>query len=217
MEENDMNGDRFMAEAVILDAGAFPKNAQVVRWLDSGLPVVCCDGAADSYIASGRIPWRIIGDCDSLSSEIREKYADIVHRVPEQETNDQTKSVRYLVARGFRRIAILGATGLREDHTLGNISLLIEYLKHGIEARIYTDYGIFIPVHDEIVFDSPLATQVSIFNFGASDMTSEDLKYPIRDFHNLWEGTLNETVMPTVRIKGKGYFMIYIVYQRVCL
>lgn len=35
-------------------------------------------------------------------------------------------------------------TGKREDHTLGNISLLLYYLQEGIDVRAYTDYGVFI-------------------------------------------------------------------------
>ena len=60
---------------------------------------------------------------------------------PDQETNDQTKAVNYLMEKGFRRIAIVGATGRREDHTLGNISLLMEYMRMGQKYVMYTDYG----------------------------------------------------------------------------
>ena len=72
------------------------------------------------------MPDIIIGDGDSLCPEYRELYASLVHHNPDQETNDQTKAVHYLYARGMRRIAIVGATGKREDHTIGNISLLME-------------------------------------------------------------------------------------------
>ena len=57
----------------------------------------------------------------------------ILHRISDQETNDQTKAVNFLLAQGKRRIAIIGATGNREDHTLGNISLLSDYLRAGAE------------------------------------------------------------------------------------
>lgn len=210
MNYNKSPYTKFKADAVVLDAGAFPTNPDVLRIFDEGMPVVCCDGAANAYIASGRTPWRIVGDCDSLSPQLMEKYRNILHRIPEQETNDQTKSVHYLADHGYKKIAILGATGLREDHTLGNISLLVEYLHQGIEARIYTDYGRFIPVHNKIELEAQVGTQVSIFNFGATHMRAEGLKYPIRDFHNLWEGTLNETTRSTVKIEAKGYFLIFV-------
>lgn len=54
-------------QAVILDAGQFPTSPKALCWLDVGLPVVCCDGAAERLLLSGRIPWRIVGDSDSLN------------------------------------------------------------------------------------------------------------------------------------------------------
>lgn len=202
----------FNPEGVIIDAGSFPENPVALSWLDKGLPVVCCDGAADTFLSTGRIPWRIVGDCDSLSDEVKNYYAGIIRRFPDQETNDQTKSVRYFSSKGIKKIVILGATGLREDHSLGNISLLVEYLKHGIEARIYTDHGVFIPVKDTFTFEAEPGTQVSIFNFGARCLRAEGLRYPIRDFENWWEGTLNEVISPRFTIHASGYLLIFLTY-----
>lgn len=201
------------AEAIVVDAGEFPADKRARHWIDTDLPVVCCDGAAEKYLATGKIPWRIVGDLDSLSGEIKERYHEIVRHIPEQETNDQTKSVRYLANKGFRHIVILGATGKREDHTLGNISLLIDYLKHGIEARIYTDYGIFIPVKDSVKLNLEPSVQISIFNFGSKGMRAKGLKYKVRDFDNWWEGTLNEAISREVKISARGYFLIYLAFQ----
>lgn len=215
MEEVDdkMNViDDFMPDAVVVDAGDFPTNRHCLHWIESSTRIVCCDGAAADLEASGRVPWRIVGDCDSISPLLKEKYADRLRCFEEQETNDQTKAVRYLAGRGLRKIAIVGATGKREDHTLGNVSLLIEYLKQGIEARIYTDHGVFIPVRDKIEMRVGVGTQVSIFNFGASDMTGRGLRYPLRDFDSWWQGTLNESVSPTVTIRARGEFLVFVNY-----
>lgn len=203
----------FHPEAVVVDAGIFPGNSIALSQL-SDTRVVCCDGAANSYIESGRIPWRIVGDCDSLSPDLLQRFHDIVRRIPEQESNDQTKAVRYLANKGVKKISILGATGLREDHTLGNISLIINYLQAGINARIYTDFGVFIPVCDKIRFFAEKGSQVSIFNFGSTQMSAEGLRYPLRDFNNWWEGTLNETIGPEFTISATGYFMIFVTYPR---
>lgn len=202
----------FDPQAVIIDAGSFPENPIARSWLTYCSHIICCDGAANEYLSRGLPVWRIVGDCDSLSEEIRDRYADIIRRFPDQETNDQTKAVRYLAGKGMHRVVILGATGRREDHTLSNISLLIDYLLHGVEARIYTDYGVFIPVEDECEFSVPRGTQVSIFNFGASGMMGDGLRYPLRDFDSWWQGTLNETVGEVFRIRASGFFLLFINY-----
>lgn len=204
----------FSPEAVIIDAGSFPQNKIALSWLDGCERIVCCDGAANRYLATDNKVWRIVGDCDSLSPEIMERYSAIVRRFPDQETNDQTKSVKYLYGKGVKRIAIIGATGLREDHTLGNISLLVSYLREGIDARAYTDFGVFIPVIGDREFYCPAGTQVSIFNFSATGMRAEGLRYPIRDFNSWWQGTLNETTSDSFTIHAKGSYLVFINYPR---
>lgn len=204
----------FSPEAVVIDAGSFPRNRMARRWLDGCERIVCCDGAANRYLAIGRKVWRIVGDCDSLSPRIMRRYSDIIRRFPDQETNDQTKAVRYLSGKGVKRIAILGATGRREDHTLGNLSLLIAYLSEGIEARAYTDFGVFIPVVGDKEFSCPEGTQVSIFNFGATGMHADGLRYPLRDFDSWWQGTLNETTAPSFTIYARGAYLVFINYHR---
>lgn len=202
----------FRPEAVIIDAGSFPHHEIAMNWLKGCDQIVCCDGAANRYLAAGGQPWRIVGDCDSLSEEFMERYRPIVRRFPDQETNDQTKSVRYLAAKGIRHIVILGATGLREDHTLGNLSLLVAYLSDGIEARAYTDFGVFIPARDDMRFFCPRGSQVSIFNFGATGLHADGLRYPLRDFDSWWQGTLNETTADHFTIHANGYYLVFINY-----
>ena len=159
------------------------------------------------------MPDWIVGDGDSLSEENRIRFHDRIHRIPDQETNDQTKAVNFLLAKGKRRIAIIGATGKREDHTLGNISLLMEYQQMGAEVVMLTDYGFFIPATGDKVFAGFPRQQVSVFNFGAIQLRSEGLKYPIYDFHSLWQGTLNEVEHCSFHITAKGSYLVYCTYE----
>ncbi|MBD5368578.1 MAG: thiamine diphosphokinase [Bacteroides sp.] len=211
MDKNSITD--FSPEAVVIAAGCFPVSEMALRMLDSSDRIVCCDGAADRFIAEGGKPWRIVGDCDSLSPDIMTRFSEIVRRNPDQETNDLTKSVSYLASKGIKRIAVLGATGLREDHTVGNISLLVEYLGMGLDVRAYTDYGVFIPVKGDREFQCPTGTQVSIFNFGASGISATGLRYPLRDFTSWWQGTLNETTAPQFTIRARGTYLVFINYQ----
>ncbi|MBO7441276.1 MAG: thiamine diphosphokinase [Bacteroidales bacterium] len=202
----------FQPDTVILGGGDYPTHPLPLSLLQNAPRVQCCDGAAAEYIRRGHIPWRIIGDCDSIPDDIRRQYADRVVVISEQETNDQTKNVIYARDHGFKRIAIVGATGRREDHTIGNISLLTEYYKMGLDVRIYTDHGMFVICNGSTDFAVRPGTQISIFNWKAYGFKSSGLKYPLYDFDALWMGTLNEATNDAVTISAEGKYIVFVNY-----
>ena len=201
-----------MFDAVIVAGGDFPTAPLPLEVLQSAPFVVCCDGAADRYIATGRVPDAIVGDGDSISPANRKKFADRLHIVNEQESNDQTKAVRFLVSQGKRRIAIVGATGRREDHTIGNISLLIEYARAGVDIRSFTDYGVFVACNGTTTHKCRKGQQLSIFCITAKSLSAEGLLYPIYDFTNWWQGTLNECTEESVTIHAEGEYLLFFNY-----
>ena len=200
-------------DLIILCAGDYPTHNIPLSILENAQRVLCCDSAAEQYIkATGKTPWRIIGDCDSLSKEFQERYKDILIHLSEQENNDQTKAVLFAKEQGFKQIAILGATGKREDHTLGNISLLMDYFEMGMDVTMFTDYGRFMPCSGDCSFDFPINTKVSIFNFGAKNMSSEGLEFKLYDINKLWQGTLNRVIHSPFTIKAEGNYLVFINY-----
>ena len=197
-------------EAVVVAGGDYPTAPQPLEVLHNAPFVVCCDGAADRYIATGHVPDAIVGDGDSISAYNRTKYASRLHIVAEQETNDQTKAVNFLLGKGMRNIAIVGATGRREDHTIGNISLLIEYARAGAQVRSFTDHGVFIPCNGDTTLKCRKGQQVSIFSITAKKLSSEGLLYPIYDFSNWWQGTLNECTGEEFTIHAEGEYLLFV-------
>lgn len=223
-------------EVVILSGGDYPSHPIPVNLLHDAEKIACCDGAIFELERHGRTPWRIVGDCDTIYTttnpdEIRivEKYHNLIRRISEQEDNDQTKTVRYCLEHGYKKLAIVGATGRREDHTLANISLLAEYLRLGADVRLYTDHGYFVACQDIAEFsldipeafqvedDSnatrPKSIQISVFNVSAHNFTSEGLRYPLYNFTQWWQGTLNEAIAPKVVIKAQGVFIVFVTYS----
>ena len=205
-----MISEHYTPEAVILANGEYPTHVLPLKILEEAKFVICCDGAANEYILRGHTPDIIIGDGDSLSPENKTRFSDIIHHIADQETNDQTKAVHFLQEKGYQRIAIVGATGKREDHTLGNISLLLDYMKSGMEVRTVTDYGVFIPANGTQTFMSHTGQQISIINFGAKGLKGEGLVYPLSDFTNWWQGTLNEATSNRFTIQGTGEYLVFL-------
>ncbi|KAA6344322.1 Thiamine pyrophosphokinase [termite gut metagenome] len=198
-------------EAVVLANGEYPVHELPVSLLRQAGYVVCCDGAANEYVRCGFIPDAIVGDGDSISEEIQSRFSHIIHKDADQETNDQTKAVEFCLAQGKKNILIVGATGKREDHTLGNISLLMEYAKK-VRVQSVTNYGVFTPACGDAVFDCLPGGQVSVFNFGSTQMRGNGLEYPLREFTNWWQGTLNRALGDRFAIVANGRYLVFRAY-----
>jgi thiamine pyrophosphokinase len=183
-------------KTVILANGSYPSHSVPLKHLADADLIVCCDGAAENLVAHGLNPGAIVGDLDSVSDRIKEIYSDVLYRDEDQETNDLTKAVRWCLSRGISEILIIGATGLREDHTLANISLLAEYSRD-LKVMMYTDTGIFESFDTTLTLETYPGQQVSLFSITPDTrITSKGLRYPLNNLQlkNWWQGTLNEAV-----------------------
>ena len=198
-----------MATAVIVGNGQFPKKEYPLYLLESADYVVCCDGALDTYLRhfSGRNlrrPDVVVGDMDSLSEKTAERFRDIAVKIDEQETNDQSKAFHYILEHfpDVDTIHILGATGKREDHTIGNLSLLMEYAREmrrqdcgrTVSVDIVSDWSTAFAITDTCTLDVGEGRSVSIICPDNSlNIKSEGLIWPTDNvvFDNLWQATLN--------------------------
>ena len=183
---------------VILAAGDFPQSEAPLTALREADLRICCDSAAEALVAHGLEPDRIVGDLDSLSPAFRERFADRITHISEQDDNDLTKAFHLALTLSPSRITILGATGKREDHTLCNISLLLDYAREAdCPVDMLTDYGRFTTIFDTTTLPSVPGQQISIFAFDNTlTIKSAGLKYPTDQvrFDTLWKATLNEAL-----------------------
>ena len=184
-----------MNKVIILADGEFPRHPHLLEMLKSASCVVCCDGAADKLLAFGREPDWIVGDLDSVSPETKSRFADRAVKFFEQETNDLAKAFRFCKEKNLAVSAVIGASGAREDHLLGNLSRFAEAAWEFPDCRLYTDTGSFVSFCKEGSFEAPIGSQLSIFSFDPSaGITSTGLKYPLENLQLKWwySGTLNE-------------------------
>jgi len=198
--------------AVILANGNFPVHEIPLGYLKSTEHLICCDGSAENLIKAGMEPEAIVGDLDSLKPELKERFSDRLYQDGDQDTNDLTKAVKWCKGKGYGEIVILGATGKREDHAIGNISLLIEYSKE-IKVIMVTDTGKITPFLKSCTVTGFPGQQVSIFSIDPeSEITSSGLKYELRDLKlkNWWTATLNELIGESFTLTfTRGQVLVY--------
>lgn len=205
------------SNVVIICDGKFPKTEYPRYLIRSADFIICCDGALRKFLRNStaifgeaRLPDLVIGDMDTLPAAMQKRYSDIIIKETEQEHNDQTKAVRWALnnLKGIDSIHILGATGGRTDHTIGNTSLLMEYTRMfdlgDISIEMVSDEGTVFPINDTIEFECGPGRSVSIFTPDNSlKIRSEGLMYPTDEviFDNWWKATLNKSIADTVRLE----------------
>ena len=195
---------------VILADGSFPQTAYPLSILNKADIIICCDGAILKLLEhTNLMADYIVGDMDTLDEENKLKFKDIIIHNPDQQTNDQTKAFRWVLENvsDISEIHIVGATGEREDHTIGNISLLMEYTRmfdlEGISIEMVSDEGTIFPISDTVEFDCGTGRSVSIFTPDNSlKIKSEGLEWPTDDvvFDNWWKATLNKASQDHIRL-----------------
>ena len=201
---------------VILAAGDFPrKGGAAWKLLVGATRVVACDSAADAYRRRFRKwPTVIIGDLDSLSRlPSRVSRPPSLVKVLDQDTNDLEKAMAYCAQQGWRDPVIVGATGKREDHSLGNVFRALDY-----NCAIVTDHGRFIPVRDKATLTVAKGAAVSVF---APDpktrMTSKGLKWPLAPvrFRNLYCATLNRAMASRITLTTTKPVSVFIEERKI--
>lgn len=205
---------------VILAAGDFPsKGSEGERLLKAADVVVACDSAALDYKRRfRRWPTVTLGDLDSLAlycscpQEQPLPPPNLLH-FPDQETNDLSKALAYVtslssVASAKEGLTIVGATGKREDHTIGNVYRALE-----AGVRIVSDYGEFIPVKGTCRVRAWKNQGVSIFAPDpATKMTSKGLVWNLDGvkFSNPYCATLNRAAAETIVVTSDRPAYLYL-------
>lgn len=200
----------YTPEVMVLANGSFPTRGEALSlmesWRDGSLscPLVCCDGAVNKLLEyTDRLPDVVVGDLDSILPIYKEQLRDRLHHVCEQDTNDLTKAMRYIHAHfGKCRVAILGASGGREDHALGILSLLPGYMPLCTELRMVTDHGIFLVLEDTHDIEVSVGQQLSVFSFVPQPLTMTGVHWPLIEatLPELWCGTLNRADAALVHV-----------------
>ena len=87
------------------------------------LPLIAADGAANKLVKMQLTPEIIIGDLDSVNSDIRLQHS-VLHK-PCQNSSDFQKALDYLEVHQLLPTIIVGVSGGRIDHILNNVNIFM--------------------------------------------------------------------------------------------
>ncbi len=151
---------------------------------------IAIDGGIHFFYEAKLKPDVIIGDLDSANEdEIRyfEEQTGItwLRLVPEKDDTDTEAAIRWAVGLGVGQIHILGGTGSRLDHVLGNIALLGIGLEAGVEILLADPNNRIRMIKKTLVLSKQEqhGHYVSLIPFTpkVTGVTLQGMKYPLND------------------------------------
>lgn len=206
-------------EAIVLANGEFPKSEAVLKYIERwasgwGYFLACCDGAVNKLLRyTDKLPDLVVGDLDSIEPRTKDRLGHRLVHISEQDTNDLSKTITHLSQElGYKRIIILGATGGREDHTLGNLALLPCYAGLVDELVLLTDTGYFRLIKAASSIEVGIGTQVSVFSFDGKPLTLRGVHWPLEGYSlpQLWSGTLNRADEATISLIPSSPTLLFV-------
>jgi thiamine pyrophosphokinase len=204
--------------ALIIANGEPPKKQRLQALAREATMIICADGGADIARKFDLAPNAIVGDLDSIHAETLVKF----HKVPTyQESDDQTtdleKAVAWAIKAKYDHITVVGGTGKRLDHTVGNLGVVTKFYPDAV-IRFVDDSGELTFVGRELKIDAKKGEVVSLIPLNRCEgVTTENLRYAL-DGETLElgvrEGTSNVvTGSPVTVTVKKGQLLLYRVYS----
>ncbi|MDP4288246.1 MAG: thiamine diphosphokinase, partial [Bacteroidota bacterium] len=113
---------------LLILGGAFPGEARALALAESAARIVCADSGAEHARKLGLNVHAIVGDFDSITPDtlrfFEARGAEILSR-PDQQHDDFEKALEFIAATHTGPVVVLGATGLRSDHLISNLSVML--------------------------------------------------------------------------------------------
>jgi thiamine pyrophosphokinase len=172
----------FIVSGGELDDTSFFKQ-QMVKTVPAA--VICADGGTRHLEVAELIPTLIVGDMDSLDQVSQDRYESMgvrIIRYPREKNETDTElALREAFVMAPSEVWIWGALGHRLDHTLANLSLLVQGIDQGIEVRLIDTLCEVFLVTRRTVIEGEAGQTVSLLPFGGkvSGITLTGFKYPL--------------------------------------
>ena len=108
--------------------------------------IMAADSGMDFLYRNHLTPDIIVGDFDSVDHDALDFFKEdnrieFCRLNPEKDDTDTEYAIRDALSRGITRLTILGGTGSRIDHVLGNISLIGIGLEENVEIELVDEHN----------------------------------------------------------------------------
>jgi thiamine pyrophosphokinase len=146
--------------------------------------VVVLDSAIDRVLDLGIKVDVLLGDFDrdfQAEKYLEKQFPLEIVNAPDQELTDLEKALNYLIIRGFPAANVVWATGKRADHTMTNLTNIVQY-RNKIKVVVLDDYSKVFLLPNSYEKWYPAGTIISLIPIGTvTGIRTENLKYPLQN------------------------------------
>lgn len=161
--------------------GSIDNYDKIKTYIQNYEKIVAVDGGLAHLDKMGIIPNLLIGDLDSLTPELRQKYSAVeVLQFPQhKDETDLELALNKVYSSGITRITLFGVLGKRTDHALYNLHLLRRYKK----ILIQTENEIIFSVSGSMEIACEEGQTISFIPLAdpVRGITTEGLKWELHD------------------------------------
>ncbi len=172
---------------VLLANGPFTVSPAIRDVIFTADRLVGVDGGSMHLRALDARPHLAVGDMDSIPEELLAEYrregVEMHLHPPKKDATDLELALEMALTGGATRISILGATGGRLDHTLGNLFLLARCLPVGIPACIMDHRQSIHLTGQSLILNGAVGDTLSLLPATpeACGVSLTGLEYPLHD------------------------------------
>ena len=182
-----------MYSKVIIISGGSIQDEFAKEWIAEYQPdfIMVADSGMEFMRRVGLTPDMIIGDFDSVAADtldfFKSKEGIIWKQLnPIKDGTDTEFAIRQAMELGSKEITVLGATGSRLDHVLGNISLLGIGLLQGTKIQLVDANNRIQMVNESLQMkkEEQFGSYVSLlpYNGEVEGLFLKGFKYPLTNF-----------------------------------
>ena len=182
-----------MYQRILIVSGGSIEDAFAETWMKQYKPdyVIVADSGMEFMRRIGKVPKMVIGNFDSVSIEalsfFKEKEGIVWKQLnPVKDDTDTEFAIRQAIRLGTEEITILGGTGSRLDHVLGNVSLLGIGLSEQVQMQIVDEHNRIRMIDKAIRIkkEEQFGDFVSLIPYSGTvtHMYLKGFKYPLADY-----------------------------------
>jgi thiamine pyrophosphokinase len=149
--------------------------------------IICADSGAAHLYALGMIPDAILGDMDSLDPKILNYFegrgCNIIKYPEGKDETDTWLALDYAMRLVPDEIYLFAASGTRIDHTLANLSLLIQGMIRNVPVKIVDAFCEIFLLKDKCVIEGEVGQTVSVLPFSGTvtGVTLKGFEFPLEN------------------------------------